>query len=48
MYILKTETDQHYRNIFWTLDGVHIFRIQRIPLIQPQKGNPKKAKGNSF
>jgi hypothetical protein len=48
MYILKTETNDFYRKIFWTLDGVHIFRVQQIPLNRPKKGNHNQAKHKSF
>lgn len=39
MYILRTEEDQHDFKIYWTLDGEHIFRIQR---------TPKKKKGDTI
>lgn len=38
MYILKTERDQNYFYIYWTLDGEHIFRVQKTPIKEP-KGN---------
>jgi hypothetical protein len=31
MYILKTEEDEKDFIFYWTLDGEHIFRIQRTP-----------------
>jgi hypothetical protein len=37
MYILKIEMDDFYRIVYWTLDGEHIFRVQRTPLIPSKK-----------
>lgn len=38
MYILKTETLEHVRKIYWTVDGEHIFRVQIEPLFSKRNG----------
>lgn len=40
MFLLKTEEDQNDFIFYWTLDGEHIFRIQRKPKLK--KGNTKQ------
>jgi hypothetical protein len=40
MYILKTEFTDQDRFIYWTLDGEHIFKVDRTP-INRLKGNDK-------
>jgi len=39
VYILKTENRGSYRLIYWTIDGEHIFKVDRIPIRVHRKGD---------
>jgi hypothetical protein len=45
---MKTEEDQNYINYYWTLDGEHIFYVQKKPKGENRKcgkpqSNPREA-----
>ena len=46
MYILKTEDRGTDRLIYWTIDGEHIFKIDRIPIRVNRKGDNNRDPRN--
>lgn len=45
MYILKVENNKYDKLIYWTLDGEHIFKIDRIRIIR--QGDNKNDPGSN-
>lgn len=38
MYILRVTTDHKDRYVYWTVDGEHVFKIDRFPITGNYKG----------
>jgi ferritin-like protein len=47
MYILKTTQDEFYTYYYWTIDGEHIFRVQKEP-IKKRNGDNNECVKQSF